>query len=468
MLEQYDLIVIGGGPGGYSGAIRAAQHGLKVALVEKSKVGGTCLHLGCIPTKTLLHTAELYREATENFPLIGLECKDITCNVETMYENKNQVVEQLCSGIEQLLQANGVTLLKGTGIVLEKNQVKIQEENKIIIGKNILVATGSRPALPPIEGIKADGVLTSDELLTNPVLYDHILIIGAGVIGIEFASFYTALGRKVTLLEAQARALPTLSREVGQTVAMMLKKRGATLQTSAFVQRFEKSVDKVTCWYTKKDEMICVEADAVLVATGRVPVIEEVFAETVKPVLEKGFVVVNENYQTSIPNIYAIGDIIPGAQLAHAASAEALAAVDAIMGVPKTADNKVIPSCIYTDPEIACAGITEEEAAQKGLSVEVNKFLLGGNGRTLIAKTDRSYIKLMAEKETGILVGAEFVCPRATDMIASAVYAIQNRMPVSSLEDIVWAHPTMSEGIGEAASLFGLGAIHAAPRKKRM
>lgn len=465
-MQQFDLVVIGGGPGGYVGAIRAAQLGFSVALAEKGEVGGTCLNRGCIPTKALLHAAESYHNAKVNFAALGVHCGEVTYSAADMYARKDEVVAALRGGIEQLLAANGVVLFKGEAAILAPGQVSVRQQGgaETLQAKHILVAAGSAPAGLPVPGADLPGVFTSDDLLREAAIYPRIVIVGAGVIGVEFAAFYTSLGCEVTLLEAQPRALPFLSRELGQSVAMMLKRQGAKLHTAALLQKIEQQGKGLTCTFTEKEKSMQLEADALLVATGRKPALGGIFPGALQPETQRGCLAVDEHFQTSIPGIYAVGDIIPGPQLAHAASAQAVAAVESMAGHTSSLRLDLIPACIYTLPEIATVGLSEEEAAEKGIAVNVNKFLMGANGRTLIEDGARSYIKLICDAATGCILGAELLCHRATDIVGQLAQAIAGGLTAQQVGSVVYPHPTFCEAVGEAASMFTTGAIHAAPK----
>lgn len=465
----FDLIVIGAGPGGYTGAIRAAQLGMKVALIEKNALGGTCLNRGCVPTKALLHSAELYHQARYNFSALGINIPSASVDIHTMYARKDEVVTALRNGIEQLLAANGVTVFYGTAQVEAKGQVSIASADNALQlhAKNILLAVGSHPANLPIEGVNLPGVLNSDDILANPKLYPRIAIIGGGVMGMEFASLYSALGSEVTVFEMAARALPSMGRELGQSAAMMLKKRGVVLHTSTTVDSFVQGTGCLEVHFTTKGVQQTVEADAILLSAGRKSSLSGLFAPDIEPNIHKGFVIVDGNYQTSIHGIYAVGDILPTPQLAHVASAEAIAAVEAMAGIRAARRMDLIPCCVYTEPEIACVGLSEEEATTQGIVVTANKFLMGGNARTLIELTDRSYVKLIAEAATGQLIGAELLCPRASDIIGGLTLAIAQGQKASDLDHVIWGHPTFAEAVGEAAAIFGEGAIHALPKKRK-
>ncbi|MDL2324080.1 dihydrolipoyl dehydrogenase [Ruminococcaceae bacterium OttesenSCG-928-A16] len=468
-METFDLVVIGSGPGGYVGAIRAAQLGFTVAIIEKGEIGGTCLNRGCMPTKALLHSAELYKEAKDNFATMGVECEGLAYNAAAMYARKNEVVQQLNSGVEQLLKANKIAIYNGTGRVVAVGKVEVStgEETRLLATKHILLATGSKPAMPPIPGSNLPGVFTSDEMLANATIHPRLAIIGAGVIGVEFASLYAALGAQVHLIEAAPRALPAMGREVGQSVAMALKKDGVALYTGAMVQGIKQQNGALQCSFTQKEEEKTVDADAILVATGRKPVLENVVAEELALQTQNGFVQVDAHFCTNIAGVYAVGDIVAGMQLAHLASAQAEVAVEHMAGKTPSKNLSLVPACIYARPEVAVVGLTEEAAAEQGIAITANKFTLAANGRTLIAGAGRSYIKLIAQQQTGKLLGAELICPRATDLINPLTLAIANGLTTAQLGEIIYPHPTFGEAIGEAAAIFGDGAIHAAPRPKR-
>ncbi len=468
-MKKFDVTIIGAGPAGYVGAIRAAQLGLSVALVEAGHVGGTCLNRGCIPTKALLHSSQLFYEATHHFSSLGITANELSFTMASANEHKNQVVQQLTDGIEKLVLANKVEILYGNGQVLPGHIVKVTnaEQEILLETENVLLATGAVPASLPIPGAQLPEVINSDTLLQNPKQYKEIVIVGAGVIGVEFANFYASIGSKVTVLEYAPRALAGFGREVAQSTAMMLKKRGVELITGAQVQEITQENGKLICHYLQKEERKQAEGEAVLMAVGRKPNWRNAINEELTLEEEKGFVKVNQSYQTSLGWVYAAGDSIPGPQLAHLASAEAICAVESMAGHPFSKNTSVVPACVYTEPEIAIVGLTEDMAAEQGVTVQVNKALMGANGRTLIDKADRSYIKLIAEKETGILLGAELICPRATDLVGALVLAIEKGMKAEELDHMIWAHPTFSEGVGEAGAMFGGGAIHAMPKPAR-
>lgn len=497
---KYDLIVIGAGPGGYVSAIRAAQLGKNVALVEKDRAGGTCLNRGCIPTKALMHSAEIIREikSAEEY---GIGVSDVKVDFERLHARKAEVVNQLVGGIEGLIVANKIDFYKGSAKVVGANHVFISERDEsesddvTLEGDYIILATGSRPLIPPIPGLDLNGVVTSDDILKdNGLETDSLIIIGGGVIGMEIASIYNALGTEVSVIEAQDRILPTLDKEISQNLSMIMKKRGVAINTGAMVESIVESaaagssatsqdVDeggaptggqtgKLSVHYEAKGEKKTLSADNVLVCIGRRPNTEGLLADELvgegKIALERGFVHGDESGRTGISNIYAIGDILfGGIQLAHAASAEGVNAVEDMFDVHHgTKIIEAVPSGIYTDPEIASIGMTEAEVRAQGIEYSVGKAMTGSNGKTLIESGERGYVKLIFSKDEGVLLGAQMVCKRATDMIGALAVGFCSRATKEELEGVIWPHPTFSEVIGEAIEDAGGGAIHAMPKRK--
>ena len=311
------------------------------------------------------------------------------------------------------------------------------------------------------------GVLTSDELFRMKSVPESLTIIGGGVISVEFATVYAELGCKVTILEALPRILPNMDKEISQNLKLILKKRGIDIHTAAAVQGVEADGDQYICKYVEKEKEQSAASQYVLCAVGRCPNTDGLFAEDATPEMNRGRVVVNEKFETSIPGVYAIGDLIFGAQLAHVASAQGIQVVEQLAGKEVSVDVNVVPGCVYTDPEIASVGITEDEAKEKGIAVKVGKFIMSANGKSIITKEERGFIKIVAEEESGVIVGAQMMCARATDMIGEFVTAVANNMTVSQLLKGMRAHPTYNEGIGEALEELEGGAIHVMPKKKK-
>lgn len=469
-MKEYQLIVIGAGPGGYEAAIRATQLGLTTALIERRDVGGTCLNRGCIPTKAMLHSAQLYREAA-NFELFGLHTENTSFDWAKVHQRKNDVVVKLRTGIEQLIKANKIDFFNNSASILGKNDVQL-DQGEVIRGENILIATGSVPARPPIPGLDLPNVVTSDELLDDPhftqadSLAKEILIIGGGVIGVEFASVFSSFGCHVTIVEAMERILPTMDREISQSLNMVLKKRGVSIHTGAMVEKLEQDENGLVCHFTEKGKAQAVPAQQVLVAIGRRPNTQGLFAEGFEVACERGRIVTDENFRTSVDSIYAIGDVTSKIQLAHMASAQGICAVHTIAGQKPPIDLRYVPGCIYTDPEIASVGITEDEAKQQGIPVKKGKFLMTGNGRSLIDEQERGFIKVLAHQETDVILGAQLMCSRATDIVAELATAIVNGLTCAQLAGVIRPHPTFCEGVTEAVEDVHAMAIHLAPKKR--
>ncbi len=450
-MKNYDLIVIGAGPGGYEAAFEAAGLGMQTALIEKENLGGTCLNHGCIPTKALLHGAELFRQMREA-AVFGVNAGTIGYDPVKMQERKREVVLQLRQGIEAAAKKKKTDVYHGKGTVCGEGKVTVQtaDGEETLLARNILLATGSRPAMPPIPGIGLPNVVTSDELLEWDQKIGKLVIVGGGVIGVEFASLYQALGAEVTIIEAMPQLLPNLDKELAQSLKMLLKKRNVTLFTGAKVEAIRQGESgRLFCDFnTGKAETA--EADVVLICVGRRPSTEGLFAEGVSPAMERGRILVNGQYETSLPHVYAIGDVTGGVMLAHAASAAGRNAVRCMAGLPPCADTRFIPSCVYTEPEIACVGLTLDAAKAAGIDADSRKAVMTANGKTVLTGAERGYIRVVFEKQSGKLLGAQMMCERATDMISGFTQALCAGLTVENLSQVVFPHPTFSEAISAA------------------
>lgn len=468
MVEKYDVVVIGAGPGGYVAAIKAAKLGKSVAIIENRRSGGTCLNRGCIPTKAMLHAAETYRGALEG-EKFGIKAENVTFDYSEICEYREKTIDQLVAGVDGLLKGNGVVAYNGTGRLMAGKTVEIEsvDGTEVISGENIIIATGSVPSIPPIKGAELEGVVTSDGLFAAQEMPASLVIIGGGVIGTEFAEALSALGCKITIIEALARPLANMDKDISQNLKMILKKRGVDVHVSAMVNKIEKTEDGLRCVFTEKNKEMAVEAEMILCAAGRRANTEGLLGEAIELKMDRGRIVVNERLETSIAGVYAIGDVIPGIQLAHVAEAEGIFVAEEIAGETPSVNLDIVPSCVYTSPEIGCVGMTEAEAKDANIDVNVGKFLMGANGKSLVAAEERGFIKVVAEASTGKVLGAQMMCGRATDMIGEFVTAIANEMTVEDMLKGMRAHPTYNEGIGEALEDMVGGAIHAMPKRKK-
>lgn len=450
-MNNFDIAVIGGGPGGYVAADQAAQHGKRVVLFEERDLGGTCLNRGCIPTKALLKSAEAYRSAT-NSANLGVNAAQVTFDFTAAHEHKAHVVSALREGVGTLMKKSGVHVVAAHATITGANT--IEAAGVTYTAANTIVATGSAPATPPIEGIGLPGVYNSDDLLADSAPDLHsIIIVGGGVIGIEFASMYAALGVQVTIVEAAERILPPFDKEIAQRISSVLKQQGVAINTKCFVSQFAGTPGNMQVTFKDKNEEVhTVTAEGALVAVGRTPSTKGLFAEAVQPELSRGALVVDEAGQTSIPGIYAIGDVRAGGiQLAHAASAQAENVVATICGTAPSVNENLVPSCVYSTPEIAQVGLTEAEAKEAGIDYARGKALASANGKCLIEGATTGMAKILAEKGTGKIIGAQLVCPHATDMIAEVALAMQAGLAVHDLAATIHPHPTVSEMVREAA-----------------
>ena len=451
-MSDYQLLIIGAGPGGYVAALHAAKRGLRTAVIENREVGGTCLNRGCIPTKTLLHSSEIIAgiNGGEKF---GVGAERVHFDMSAIFARKREVSAKLSGGIEGMFRAAKVDLLRGTGTVTGSGTVKFvgEEGEKVITAERILLATGSVPARPPIPGLDLPGVLTSDELLEGcDHLYDSLVIIGGGVIGVEFATFYADLGCKVTIIEGLDRLLPNMDRELGQNLSMILKKHGVDVYTNSLVANVEQDGDALKVNFTNKDKALSVSGEAVLCAIGRRPYTEGLFADGVSVEMNGRSIRVDENYETSLPGVYAIGDVSSKIQLAHVASAQGTDCVERMVGGKGMTDLSAVPSCIYCVPEIACVGITADEAKAAGREVVSGKYVMFSNGKTVIRDGERAFMKVVADKATHVIVGAQFMCEHATDMISEMATAIVNGLTVEQMLKVLRPHPTFEEGVHDA------------------
>ncbi|WP_077618727.1 dihydrolipoyl dehydrogenase [Bacillus sinesaloumensis] len=473
MSKEYDLVILGGGTGGYVAAIRASQLGLKVAVVEKGKLGGTCLHAGCIPSKALLRSAEVYA-TTKRSEEFGVIAKDVTLDFQKVQDRKNKITDQLFKGVQHLMKQGKIDVIEGIGRILGPSifspmpgtisvEMNNGEENEMLIPKNVIIATGSRPrSLPGLE-IDGDYVLTSDEALQMDSLPKSIVIVGGGVIGIEWASMLNDFGIEVTVLEYANRILPTEDHEISKEMQRLMKKKGIKVVTGAKVlpESLEKG-EGITIQAEHKGETKSFSAEKLLVSVGRQANVENIGLENTEIIVEKGYIATNEFFQTKESHIYAIGDVIGGLQLAHVASHEGIIAVEHIAGEnPIPMDYSLVSKCVYSNPEVASVGFTEEEAKEKGYTVKVGKFNFRAIGKALVFGESDGFVKLVVDEATEDLLGVHMIGPHVTDMISEAGLARVLDATPWEVAHTIHPHPTLSEAIGEAALAVDGKAIHA-------
>ncbi|MDA8204825.1 MAG: dihydrolipoyl dehydrogenase [Thermaerobacter sp.] len=463
---SFDVIILGGGTGGYVAAIRAAQLGLKTALVDSGRVGGTCLHRGCIPTKALLHTAELLHtfQHREEF---GLTAENVGLDYPKAMQKKDKVVTQLWKGVEFLLKKNKVTVVAGWGRMVDAAHVEVTAqagEKTTLTAKDVVIATGSVPrefADLPFDGQQ---ILSSDHVLEKTEVPKSIVILGGGAIGVEFASMYNDFGAEVTLIEMLNHILPQDDEEVAQALAKMLSKRGIKVMagTTFDLKSVKKNSKGVTAKVTMPDgKEESVSGEVLLVAVGRKAITEDIGLDKVGVKVERGFITVDDHYRTNVPHFYAIGDVIGGYLLAHVAAHEGMIAVETIAGQnPELLDATRVPRVTYSRPEVASVGLTAEEAQKKGLEVKIGTFPFRANGKSLILGEAEGMVKLVADKKTDALIGAHIVGPHASDYINEMALAKFLEATAWEVGESVHAHPTVSEVLHEAALAVDGHAIH--------
>jgi dihydrolipoamide dehydrogenase len=462
----YDLIVIGSGPGGYSAAVRAGQYGLKTAIVEKDqKLGGTCLHVGCIPTKALLHTAELWSFANHSADE-GITIEKPVLNYPKVIDRKNGIVQKHAKGVEFLMKKNKVEVIKGYGTIKGAGTVEVKTDKGVetLTTKNILIATGSEARMLP--GLKPDNefILTNIEILNLTQVPKSLMVIGAGAVGVEFASMFRRFGSEVSIFEMLPRIVPVEDEEVSKELERVFKKSGIRVETGAKcdnVQRTGTGVKmKVTLSNGKVED---VEAEKLLVAIGRTPNTANIGLESTKVELDRGFIKVNGYQETAQPGIYAIGDVVAGTpQLAHVASMQGMVAVAKMAGKPVTPINRNhIPGATYTEPGIGSVGLTEAQAKAAGYKVKVGKFPFVANSKATILGSHDGFVKVVADEKYGEILGVHIIGPQAYELISEAVAAMEAEATVETMMHTIHAHPTIYEAVGEAFNnVYGL-AINA-------
>jgi dihydrolipoamide dehydrogenase len=461
--ESFDVAVIGGGPGGYVAAIRAAQLGGRVSIVEKERMGGTCLVKGCIPTKALLQSSELYSLVANEGRRFGVVAESVRFDMNAAQERRVQVVDQLVKGVEGLLKAAGVEVLRGHGRLEKPGRFSV--DGQAYQAGNVLIATGSVASTPPIPGI--EHTIDSDGILELREMPEAMTVIGGGVVGMEWGALYAALGTKVTVIEMLPQILPMVESDLVGMYRKHFERIGGVIHTQARVESVEKSGSGLTVRFTVGDEQEEVRAPVVLRATGRQPYTDGLGLEDAGVETEKGRVTVDDHMRTSVDGVWAIGDVIGGIMLAHVASYEGVCAVENICGEgDRAVDYHAAPNCVYTDPEIAHVGLGEKEAKERGLEVKVGRFPFAASGRALTLGQTEGAIKVVADARDDTILGVHMVGPRVTDVIAEATLAVQQRLKLHDLDLTMHAHPTLAESLMEAALAADGRAIHAQNRKR--
>ena len=456
-MSSYDVAIIGSGPGGYVAAIRCAQLGFKTALIEKySTLGGTCLNVGCIPSKALLDSSEHFHNAKHNFATHGIGIENLTADINQMVKRKEEVISQTCSGIKFLMDKNKVTVLHGTGSFVTNTKIAVKDadgKEEIIEAKYSIIATGSKPNFFP--GMEPDKkrIITSTEALKMKEIPKKMLVIGGGVIGLELGSVFGRLGTEIQVVEFADSIIPTMDKSLGKELTKVLKKEGFKFHMEHKVQGVTNNGDSVTLKaLNKKGEEVTLEADYCLVAVGRKAFTTGLGLENAGlTVNNRGQIEVNDHLQTSVPNIYAIGDVVRGAMLAHKAEEEGVFVAEQLAGQKPHINYNLIPGVVYTWPEVAAVGKTEEELKASNIEYKVGNFPIKALGRARASMDTAGFIKVLADKTTDEVLGVHMIAPRAADLIMEAVVAMEYRASAEDISRICHPHPTYSEGVKEAA-----------------
>jgi dihydrolipoamide dehydrogenase len=451
------VIILGGGPAGYVAAIRAAQLGGEVTVVEKDRLGGTCLNRGCIPTKALLASVEVFSSSRQG-EKFGLKVGDVSPDFSAMLSRKDKIVEQLVKGVEFLFKSRKINLLKGEGKFLEPKVIEVTKEDgskERLEGDKVIIATGSEPAKPSLFSFDGEKIITSNEALNLNKIPESLLIVGAGAIGVEFASIFRELGTEVTIVEMLPQLLPTEDEEVAQILEREFKKKRIKVYTGTKIEKVENLESRVK---SKLSSGETIESEKVLVAVGRKLNSEGLDRIGLK--IEKGKVLVNERMETNIPDLYAAGDVVGGVLLAHKASVEGIVAAENALGKTSTMDYKVIPSCIFSHPEVASVGLSEKKAREEEAEIKVGKFPFRALGKAQALGKPEGMVKVLADADSDEILGIHIIGPQATDLIAEGALAMRMEATVDDLAGTIHAHPTLSEAMMEAAHALHNRAIH--------
>lgn len=455
-MNSFDVVVIGSGPGGYVAAIRCAQLGLKTAIIEKySTLGGTCLNVGCIPSKSLLDSSHHYEDAIKHFDTHGIEIPgEIKVNLEKMIGRKRQVVEQTTLGINFLMDKNKIKVFEGVGRFIDATHIEVDGKKKMtLVAKNTIIATGSKPGTLPFIKLDKERVITSTEALELKEVPKHLLVVGGGVIGLELGQVYRRLGAAVSVIEYADRIVPVMDSAISRELQKVMKKQGVKFFTSHAVSAVDRQKNSVTVTATdKKGNEVKFEGDYCLVSIGRKPYTEGLQLDNVGVQLnERGQVEVNDHLQTVVPNIYAIGDVVRGAMLAHKAEEEGVLVAEQLVGQQPHIDYNLIPNVIYTWPEVASVGKTEEELKTAQVAYKSGQFPMRALGRARASMDTDGFVKILADAKTDEVLGVHMIGPRVADLIAEAVTAMEFRASAEDIARMSHSHPTYAEAVKEAA-----------------
>jgi len=449
MTQKYDSIVVGAGPGGYVAALRLAAGKQSVALIEAKYLGGTCLNVGCIPSKTILHASEIFA-AVRMGKNYGISADNLRIDLATVIKRKNDVVKKLTSGVGALLKARKVDTYMGTGRLLDQNQVQVKLNDgaeTTLQADNIIIATGSEPIVPDIFPRQRDKVMTSTELLNLQQLPQSLLIVGGGYIGCEFATFFSEIGVKVTIVEMLDRLLPMADKDISQTLTRIFTAQGLEIYTGVAVEKME--VQNGDVQTSLAGGKVCTSSLA-LICTGRRPITSDIGLDKAGVKIEKGFIKIDEHCRTNVPNIFAIGDVTGKMLLAHVASRQGTVAAHTILGRPDAEDYQVVPSAVYTHPEIASVGITIDQAEAKGIKVKTAAFPMRASGIALAYDQPHGFAKILTDQDD-IIIGAHLMCPHASDLVQEIAVLMKAECTIHELEATIHGHPTFSESLAEAA-----------------
>jgi dihydrolipoamide dehydrogenase len=464
--NTFDLIIIGSGPGGYVAAIRGAQLGLKTAIVEKdATLGGTCLNVGCIPSKALLHSTEMFHFAGHGAAAHGITLKDLSIDIEQLMAKKDKTVQQLCAGVQFLMKANKIQVFNGFGELAGESKVRVKgaKEETVLTGTHIIIATGSSTVELPFLKFDGETVVSSDQAIAFDSVPKKLAVVGAGAIGLELGSVWARLGAQVDVIEFLPAIAPTFDKDVSKMAERLFKKQGLNFHLKTKVTGLKKTKGKQMLSAEKDGKTIEFEVDKVLVAVGRKPYTDKLGLASVGiETDEKGRIPVDAHYKTSAAGVYAIGDVIPGPMLAHKAEEEGVACVERIAGQAGHVNYAVIPGVIYTDPELASVGLTEAAAKEQGIEFTSGKFNFAGNGRAIASDATEGFVKVTADKKTDRILGVQIIGKGASELIAAAVTHMEYGGSAEDLGRTIHAHPTLSEAMKEAGLAVGGNSIHSA------